>query len=383
MAVLACNTVQPYLLWPGSSGQATVLIGNRDETNSIIVSSQLGTFTEQSGLISDPNATIVDPLGFVVVDGTTDWYGIAITGQPAVMVLPGATYWSPSPGQIAEQISTLGLATEVTLLSALEALTGTLTTTNVVEESLILNANPSIPAGTTYSSGQIAVTQSSYELVVYANDAATIPFVVLGLQWVDTATNKTMDTDHFVCTVTSNTVFGMASRVKGPTKADSVIVTIQNLDSVTLAPTVLMYQNARNYTYDDFRAIPSLNSGLAVPNYSSPLFVKDETCLGFIENTSIGAGDTASFLMQPFNGLVNFSYASNGAVTGANQAVAIIPQPTSYYGNSGSPAIYQTAAPPGNFQINCPRGPVLYSITNNGSVTEVVNAIAFAVPALV
>lgn len=219
MAVVSVNSTQPFLLWPSGSGSGTVLIGNRDETNTIIISNDMGTFIPQPGSLTDPNATYVDPLGFVVVDAAQQWYGIALAGTPQVMVLPGATYWAPSPGQIAEQISALGLATEATLLGTNAALAGTLdifpasgfippglagTLANLTTGDPVITMTPGTPETVVAYPAPVSM-YNGYEISCYgyctSQGTAGAPLVFLiSLEWFeDPVSGIPVAAEHWYC----------------------------------------------------------------------------------------------------------------------------------------------------------------------------------------
>ena len=90
-------------------GDSPSLIVNRDVTNQVVYGGQ----DIASGNIN--TYSIIDPLGSINVDGTSDIYVLPLTGTPTVDVTDGSSNWSPSPAQIAAQLATSGLALNSTL----------------------------------------------------------------------------------------------------------------------------------------------------------------------------------------------------------------------------------------------------------------------------
>lgn len=92
-----------------TTGDNPALIVNRDITNTVAYGDQ----SIASGNINSYG--LIDPLGSISVDGTTDIWVIPLTGTATIDVVVGASNWSPSPAQIAAQLSTSGLALNSTL----------------------------------------------------------------------------------------------------------------------------------------------------------------------------------------------------------------------------------------------------------------------------
>lgn len=91
------------------SGDGPTVIVNRDLTNTVL-------YGDASIASQNTNSyAVIDPLGSITVDGTSDIYAIPLTGKPTIDVIPGASNWVPSPAQVAAQINALGLAKDTTL----------------------------------------------------------------------------------------------------------------------------------------------------------------------------------------------------------------------------------------------------------------------------
>jgi hypothetical protein len=93
------------------TGGGPVLFANQDITNTVTVGGTTNVFQDS------PAAVPIPPLGSIAVEGYDSWYAIAPAGTTALLVIPGGTSWSPSPADVALQISTLGLAKDTSVLT--------------------------------------------------------------------------------------------------------------------------------------------------------------------------------------------------------------------------------------------------------------------------
>lgn len=96
--------------------------------------------------LSTTNASPVQPLGYTVMDGTRQLYGICPGGSAVLNVTPGGISQSASPAQIAAQINALGLMKDTTgqgIHSDTSTHLPTIdTNTNNVHTDLALGTNP-------------------------------------------------------------------------------------------------------------------------------------------------------------------------------------------------------------------------------------------------
>jgi hypothetical protein len=108
------NAVDPYhLVYAGDNNDG--VIANRDTKNTVLLGPDQGSLFR-----SDPEVSILDPLGAIPVDGTRDYWAIvdSSTSSPSglsslqaeVDFIPGAIGWSPAPSAIAEVIAPLSAA---------------------------------------------------------------------------------------------------------------------------------------------------------------------------------------------------------------------------------------------------------------------------------
>jgi hypothetical protein len=108
------NGVDPFhLVFAGENNDG--VIANRDTKATVLLGPDQGSLYR-----SDPNISIVDPLGAIPVDGKRDYWAIVDSSQASpgavaslsaeVDYIPGATGWSPAPSAIAQVIAPLSAA---------------------------------------------------------------------------------------------------------------------------------------------------------------------------------------------------------------------------------------------------------------------------------
>jgi len=139
-------------------GQSVTLV-NSDLLNSIYVS------TSRSVSVND---AAIPPLGSLAFDGTQQWYGS--TGEDGVYVqaylLAGASGWSPSPQQIAEQIALKGISVTVSGTVAIPATGDTTGTkdTSAWTAGLQNGGSITLVPGSTYyiEAGEITLSTGQY-----------------------------------------------------------------------------------------------------------------------------------------------------------------------------------------------------------------------------
>ena len=170
--VLAADRLMATLNVDNSPGQViyppgfAVLVANTDEVNAVYIS------TSSAPSAADAQ---IPPLGSVSLDGSATWYARTVTGGVVVQlaILPGATQWTPSPAQVAEQLSALGLALNSTLETTNTTL-GTPAQTDDVVTSLPANllaggVPPYVPNIATVGESQITPTDSPVSLKTFGS----------------------------------------------------------------------------------------------------------------------------------------------------------------------------------------------------------------------
>jgi hypothetical protein len=163
MATLNIDNSSNQLVYPPGFA---VLVANTDIANAVYIS------TSSSPSTADAQ---IPPLGSVSLDGSQSWYARTTTGGVVVelAILPGATQWTPSPAQVAEQLSALGLALNTTLETTNTTL-GTPAQTGDVITTLpaniqTLGAPPYVPNMATVGQSQITPADSPVSLKTFGS----------------------------------------------------------------------------------------------------------------------------------------------------------------------------------------------------------------------
>lgn len=108
------NANDPYHLVYAGQGNDGV-IANRDTADTVLLGPDEGSLFR-----SNPNVSILDPLGAIPVDGSRDYWAIVDNSQASqnaqanlqaeVDFIPGAIGWSPAASSIAQVIAPLSAA---------------------------------------------------------------------------------------------------------------------------------------------------------------------------------------------------------------------------------------------------------------------------------
>jgi hypothetical protein len=284
----------------GAVDGGNVTVCNFDLTRNIYVGYQSGLAAAAQDAISIP------PLGAAVIDTSSLSYIVAPAAGMTAQLIPGAAQWTPSPAQVAAQISALGLAKDSTV-SAVE------TAVNGVPAGIAVAGVPLLTAATAASTGSgtiasaatlapaaFTVAQIGYEFVVNLTipAAATIPYAQAVLSWSDSATGLiTGQEEWWLAAGTSMQQF----IIRGPSKGDTLTLTIKNFDpaqSMTYSYAVLTV--SRIYTRDtglqlSYAGVPANTNGNGDPR-SNQLMTAGPT---------IAMGLTDTRILPLFSGLVN------------------------------------------------------------------------------
>lgn len=288
-------------------GDGPTLIVNRDITNAVL-------YGEQSIASGNVNEySVLDPLGSITVDGTSDIYAIPNAGTPTLDVVQGAGAWSASPAQIALQMNALGLAKDTTVQTTNTNTTGLAkdTTLTGVNTTLSLGTNPNlvtinstlgIPAQTadvtgltvngipllrgTTQLGQASaqtlaaattatllngtlIVKPSFESVFKLNlpaAAGTIPFAILGVGWQDAVTGLQVGFKQYVLTAGNGPANAILVYLSGPCRGNQIVLTLKNLDPAqTLTYSWLFNVTSHVYSVDRLLQ-PSYTGGVITFN---------------------------------------------------------------------------------------------------------------------
>lgn len=373
-----------------------VLVYNGDVNNVLLLS----PFTFPVPMSSIP----VQPLTNVVVKDDKKWYGIGQSGSIAsVTVAPEGTSMSPSPGQVAAQISNLGLATATNQGTQIgQGTTSNNLLSGASPGALIANAGSTIghevaaliasgsstgtpggspllhgknvlmnfTGGNTFTLGPGAssfpfttLTRPGYTIAIMATTPAgtAIPFVQIQTFWKDSTSGGTQVADEFwfIPAVTS----GAGSYWhygKGPTKGDQLTVGITNLDTVqTMTIQLLLIENTQYIARDDWRGM-----GGGSVNYNqgaSPGGSLSTLCL-ISDRETINAGVDKVYLMPLYAGEVVLQFATSSGTMVVNVGV-----PVQLPGFS-NPVIWQDATTSDvTVYMVLPRAPCYIEFHNTGA----------------
>jgi hypothetical protein len=372
-------SLQPIQAVPPLGDDSSVVIYNQDLTN-VIYASYSRWF--QPGAA---NSVPIQPLTFATLSAKRAIYlGSTVSVLPAVIV-PEGTQLQPSPSQIAQQISALGLATLAQQITQQTVIPNNISTTGVplLTQSTILVNLPAqgIAASGNYQSAKISTNQIGYELLItpyYPVTNGANPFVYVVIGWWDSVSGLLVDKQTFVtCTNSHVGINGLPTRIKGPSKADQVQLTIYNQDTVQgIATQIVLSSNSRVLTQDyiDWPVDQSENAAtIVVPGHTLPAFIlPDSRTLAVALNTALAASGQDGWLIPPHSGLAYINMLETG-VAAANIAVSWQPLPSSIYGGT-TPWLVNDVMVAGNPnklnypQVIMPNAPTQLNIKNNGSV---------------
>lgn len=334
------GTTLPIRIIQGG-GQGSVNVYNGDILNTLLVSpSQNPALT---------NSIPVQPLTNATVDGTAPQYAVALSGTVASCTVSGAGQMSPSPAQIAAQISALGLATSNNQATQIVAETATAGNTGTVATNTgLLGTGIALPVGAakdvsvvqvnttlgtpaqhtdvvttlpaniaatgvpllslpTASSSQTTKTLAANTVVTwgpynisqigydfffscYSNTPATATPVSVTINWIDSVSGVTCGSQTWWVLAGGN-LANIAEWIgKGPVEANTVEIVIEAF-AEAITYNYVMLQNSRVYARHDWRSLlfPGTFSGtLTSPSGDMPGLVFQR----IVNAHASGANDT-------------------------------------------------------------------------------------------
>lgn len=236
-----------------------------------------------------------------------------------------------------------------------------------------------ITGGSSRTVGSFPVSQISYlwQSALKTVGSPAVPFVSIQLTWLDAASSETVATDTWISPVSNNLNAFLVSG-QGPAKADSVQITVTNLDSsVSVTLGYGLFQTSMVYTRDDWRW-PAFGLLLpAVPGFTLPSLPSDEAVLGLLDNVTIPAANQNVYLFGMHDGLVNIGYEISTG-TAANLGLRLRPQPDSIY--SAHNILYAATSPPSNFQVAASRAPLRLVVANAATTSMIMSLSIIRVP---
>lgn len=400
---IALNTKDPYhIIYQGQKG---ALVNLDTTTNNILVGPDEGAM-----FTGNPECFILGALNSVMMDATRNWWAIALTGNPVVAFMEGATNWNPSPAQVQAQLNALGLATEATQQQVKTNTNNTATNVNTVNTTLGVPAQTAdvgalhapgstiaveasntgipllrfaqnlnnatsqvLPAGAKVTLvNNVAVIQPSFEFVLWTQFllAPALPFARLIISWKDSTGNFQTQADSVV--VPGGTGAFAIFYITGPIRGEFMKVELQNLDAAN-ALTYSFTDNQTSHVYEELRVLEV--NGVAVSGFTRPGLDPTVGVLGSM-GAPITPTSTLTRLPCVWAGTAMLSVDNQ---TGANAAKVSISDP----GGNGANSLYNTAGAADfaafvvpaagtlNQEIALPNGPVIFNVTNLGGAGNI------------
>lgn len=412
-----------FLLSKQAAKGQVFTVANFDIVNPVYVSAEK-SFTS---ITSD--AIAIPPLGSMPISGDIDTYAVStIAAGVSIGVMPGSGGWSPSPAQISAQINALGLAKDTSVNGVVANTSATATsvstvatnTTGVAKDtsvngvlgntsttatntgatttavgnvptgifntgvplahkntSLLNTTNTTIVASAnTQIGGTLSFTQHSFEMRLkfgWNTLNGSNGLCVITIQWIDSGSALLTAVDQYVSVIASTTdATNFFTRIVGPTKADTAKLFIQNLDvAQTMTCSALVLAHSRAFTGDSLD-VPLLGPTSVTVAGAIGASGDSRYLLG-AQNNALGVGATDTWLCTPSVGPIWVNVFETG-VAGANIAVKLRMTPNSFYSTSGNGCWLfndlMGAGNPNKFALSVFQsgGPMIFQITNNGSV---------------
>lgn len=373
--------LQPIQALPPLGDNSSVVIYNQDLTN-VIYASYSRWF--QPGAA---NSVPIQPLTFATLSARRAIYLGATTAVLPAVVVPEGTQLQPSPAQIAAQISALGLATLSEQINQNTSIPNNISTTGVplLTQSSVLTSNASgqgIAANSSFQTAKIATNQIGYELLItpsYSVVNGANPFMFIAIGWWDSVTGLLVDKQTFVtCLSSFAAINSVPCRIKGPSKADQIQLTLYNLDPAQpISTPYVLTANSRvlSQDYIDWPVDQKENgASILIPGHTLPAFIlPDSRTLAVAENSALAASGQDGWIIPPHSGLAYINVEETG-VGGANMAISWQPLPSTIYGSAPTPWLVNDIMVAGNpnklnyTDIIMPNAPTQLNIKNNGTV---------------
>jgi hypothetical protein len=283
------------------AGQQPVVVYNRDIANSVIFGPDSGI---GGGAAANSNEySIIDPLGSVAFDGSTDIYASTLTvGTTAnVDVITGATDVGVSPLLIAEQINVAGVFA--------------VNRSTVVSQQSAAQTLP-VSGGAQTVISAAGISQQGYEISFGLQNnggGGSSPFVQIDLLWTDSATGQTVARERWYCAYAFPGPYNYMGT--GPTKGDTLQLTMSNLASAGSGTTSVvnfsLVQNSRTYPRDDWRS----QATMSVPTFTSATYDQFSNVL-FSTAPTVGGSSNTKRILPLYSGAVQISFVPGGTNNG-------------------------------------------------------------------
>jgi hypothetical protein len=356
-------------------GNGPVTLENRDTASTVVLGADEGMSADDSSI------GIIDPLGSVQLDGTSDVWALTTGGTAACQAIGGANGLTPGAIQIAASIATSGLAVAIADAVALAGVPlvalPVAQYTSPALGSVAAGATVTVPpaAGGTQAgvSGSLCYDVA---LAFESGTGTTFPFVLVSVFFFDASGTHALSEELWICPMSATG--GITVRGSGPVRGTLMQVNIQNLDSVAMTvPSFVIWTSSRPQNGSDWRHNPAIHT----PGYLAPTAGQgNDNCLGALNAVSLLAGATQNYLLGMFSGniyvranaqggsgaaTVNFALRALEDTSGLNTLVSI------QSGNND----------PAEVSLIAPRGPLwLQVVSSEATLTTTLNFIAVAQP---
>lgn len=326
---------QPTQICPAIN--ESVIVYNNDLTNIAYVG-----YTAGSGL-GTTNTVPVQPLTQVVLNARRGLYAFCPTASISVTIVPGGTYISPSPAQIAAQIAASGVFSLGN--STLQYFPG---------------FNIPVVVGTPLNSGSIPTNGTGYDFAIFPSSTANAFFKV-EFAWFAGGT-LVADQVWWILPGIANShqIIGT-----GPS-AGTTLQIIMTAFVANIGITVAFFNNSRNYTRHDWRSVSWSTSNVAgtiQPNDAPSLMLFQ------LPNTSFNAGVTNTYLLPLFAGRVRAFGQTTSATTDMTVACNNLADQTST-GNNPFWKGRSDATGTINQEFSLPRSQSDFTITNQNAAAK-------------
>lgn len=192
----------------------------------------------------------------------------------------------------------------------------------------LVNHSGTITNPVKYDTGKLTVSQIGYEFQFTGviNAASTSPFVEINVTWTDSVSGLVTGNETYYPPCASAAP-GFTLIARGPTKGDTVEVTIANNDDLhTITFTYILVEHSRVYQKDIAFGLNSVNNLLTIPGYNQAFGVDDVSVLGAIVNQTVTAGNNVSFLMSMAPGKQIQLAGNTAGVPAANVVITVFPE---------------------------------------------------------
>lgn len=338
----------------------------------------------------------VPPLGSITLSSTREIW-VSSPATAALLVLPGGSNWTPSPAQVAAQISALGLATASNQGTQIgQATTGNTNTGNTVTNTgttatnvanLTTGGNPGgIPhlrgtdnfgtaTGQTIATGVnailingTAITKPGFEAVFQLNipaAAGTVPFAILQVLWQDSATGLQVGSKQYVLTSGNGPANVLTYYLSGPCRGNQIVLKLRNQDPAqTLTVTWAFNQTSHTYLVD--RLLQPFYAATAPITFTNPNGNPSKGLL-FSSSPAIGPNANVSRLCAASNSKVKVMLDNTVQLNPAAVQINTPITPGQYEEAAAPTVLFKTTAAAGGQgggEWQMPNGAVVIQIFN-------------------